>query len=283
MTAPGSKPKPKPNLDGRDLLAAFRAERGPARHVEDRLWARLEADIETGIDEPERIATGPSRRTVLTVAAVVLAAAAAVVLTWPFGRTLDARAVDDPKSQAPHEARDDDGVRVMHPRERARAHEPPLPAKVAEPPVLEPDGASDAERVDEPAAPIRSAPHRARHRASSSASVPSAPAPAPAKPPMPAAGDSLAAETELVRRARGALSQGRADLSLSLLGDYDERFGDGVLQEEAQAVLTMAKCRLHPGDRAALGEAFTRSHGKSLFLDQVAAACTAPPATADPQ
>jgi hypothetical protein len=99
-----------------------------------------------------------------------------------------------------------------------------------------------------------------RHRASTGA-------------PEPPRHDTLAAETAIVRRARAELSRGRAQQALTILAEHAEQFPRGALTEEAQAVRTMAQCRLRSSDAPRLGAAFAERFPASLFRHQVEAAC----------
>ena len=84
-------------------------------------------------------------------------------------------------------------------------------------------------------------------------------------PPRP----SMAEEIRLIQRARAQLSRNQPKAALSTLAAYRKRFAAGTLREEADAVRTMARCRLGEGRAAA----FTRTYPRSLFRQQVEQAC----------
>jgi hypothetical protein len=251
-----SAPEPK------DLLAAYRAERGPTRAQADALWSRLRSDVARPSEVPRRVVpiAGRSRGRAVAIAAVVLAAAAVAVLALrPSGRRAESTAPED-RSLSSHEASPDrEGVASEAPSKTTRVDPPPereaiavddvAPAPAPEP---EPDAPPDTR------APVRRP----------GARKPAVEAPAPVT-------DSLAEETSLIRRARAALSAGRAAAAIDLLRDYEDRFASGRLAEEADAVRTMARCRQAPSDPGALAEGFVARHGGSLFRKQVEAACAA--------
>jgi hypothetical protein len=249
-----SAPEPK------DLLAAYRAERGPTRAQADALWSRLRSDVARPSEMPRRVVpiAGRSRGRAVAIAAVVLAAAAVAVLALrPSGRRADSSAPAD-RSLSSHEASPD--------REAVASEAPSKTTRVDPPPERE---AIAADEVETPLAPEPDAPPDTRAPVRRpGVRKPAVETPAPVT-------DSLAEETSLIRRARAALSAGRAAAAIDLLRDYEDRFASGRLAEEADAVRTMARCRQAPSDPGALAEGFVARHGGSLFRKQVEAACAA--------
>lgn len=249
----------------RDLLAAYRAERGPTRAQADELWSRLRDDVARAPAAPRRVvAIGDrSRGRAVAIAAVVLAAAAVAVLALrPSGRRAESTAPED-RSLSSHAASPDREAVAREGSSKATRVEPrPEPEAIAadevEPAPAEPAPASAPPSDPRPGAQAPMRRHGPRK--------PVVEAPAPIT-------DSLAEETSLIRRARAALSAGRAGAAIDLLRDYEERFASGRLAEEADAVRTMARCRQAPSDRGALAEGFVSRHGGSLFQKQVEAAC----------
>jgi hypothetical protein len=245
--------------DRDDLLAAYRAERGPSRAQARRLWARLEADVGAPESVPRIGSVVSGRGRTVAIAAVVLAAAAVAVLALrPSGRRVQNDAPHEP-SLAAHEAKSDrdaatgEASNLTPPRRAATPDPRPEPETSELPPSGDP--ASAPRVLPRPPPRVRkTSPHASE----------------------PAATDSLAQETALLRRARAALSEGRPAAAIEVLRDYDRRFSSPRLAEEADAVRTMARCRLSPDDPRALADAFVARHGGSLFRKQVDAACAAP-------
>jgi hypothetical protein len=240
--------------DEEQLLAAFRDERGPGSLAEDRLWARLRADIEGTPRQRSR------QRSTWIVAAFACAAAAVVVIAWPEPRVLDAQSSEAP-SLLPHE-RDggSEGDVAQASAPRASTREAPLPVDAeADAPADAPADVVAPDAVE----PAKSRAPRSKHRAPRE----------PAESAPPVEQDSLAAETQLLRRARASLSRGNFEQALAVLAEYEREHPNGLLAEEADAVLTIAKCRSTPSQGADLARSFAARHGGSLFRAQVQAAC----------
>jgi hypothetical protein len=89
--------------------------------------------------------------------------------------------------------------------------------------------------------------------------------------------DQLNAEVEVLKRAREELRQQRPVRALDALGEYDRRFGKGVLVEERQAMAAIAACQATPGPAArAQAEAFVRQAPASPLRERVREACITP-------
>ncbi len=264
------------DLHADDLLAAYRAERGPSPHEQDQLWARLAADIADQEAVAPVVPIG-SRRRVVVWAALGLAAAAALVVWWPTGTTVQAGDDGDAKHLAPHASERTDGdprqaktrtpetaTGRMETRDASVAPDVdvPTPAPLSEDP--RPGEPTQVRAAD--ALPIDGATPRPPRRAKT---------PAPKTEPASTPTDSLAAETALIQRARAELSSGRAGVALQTLREYGKSFPKGRLAEEADAVGTMARCRMNPEDPSTLADAFDARRTDSLFSRQVRAACDA--------
>jgi hypothetical protein len=238
------------------LLAAFRDERGPGSMAEDRLWARLATDIE------KRSRPRSRQRSTWIVAAFAAAAAAVVIIAWPEPRVLDAQGSEAP-SLLPHERDSGSGGDVAQPSApRTSTREAPLPVNA------EASTPGDTDAPVNLVAPDAAEP--VRKRAPRSSRRP--PREATESPPL-VEQDSLAAETQLLRRARAALSRGNPQRALAVLAEYEREHPNGLLAEEADAVLTIAKCRSTPSQGAQLARSFSARNGGSLFRAQVQAAC----------
>ena len=241
-------------VDRDGLLAAFRAERGPSREVEERLWARLRADVDASPNG--RLDASAPRRYLWGIAALAAAAAAIVVMRWPGGDELALQGADGTPSMAAHErsAVTDAKLAVPSPGSPVDA-EPPREDPTHEA-ALEQSPEIEAAAIVEPD-PRRPTTSRAQQRRSRGAE----------------AQDSLAEETRLLRQARAALGQGEPQRALAVLSEYARAHPSGQLTEEADAVRTIAKCRLQPTEGRELARSFSVHHRGSLFRGQVQTAC----------
>ncbi len=98
-----------------------------------------------------------------------------------------------------------------------------------------------------------------------------------------AALDQLEAEVDVLKRAREELRRRRPAQALAALGEYDRRFGDGVLGEERRAIAAIAACQATPGPTArAQAEAFLRQAPASPLRERVREACITPSPAAAP-
>lgn len=93
--------------------------------------------------------------------------------------------------------------------------------------------------------------------------------------------DQLEAEVVVLKCAREELRRHRPAQALAALGEYDRRFGNGVLGEERRAIAAIAACQATPGPAAhAQAEAFLRKAPASPLRERVREACitSRPPA-----
>lgn len=276
-----------------ELLAAYRAERGPSDAAEQRLLDRLDAlGPPPAALDPDVLPfakPSPMRRGV-AIGAAVAALAAAVALGWWMRGDVAASEAEHDRSLAADRAvvpqnggtaksiRGND-VAPKSGRAQPAVTPPPAPSTelAAEPePAPEPAPTTGASRPGTAATrPARSpSPRRPEPRPQ--------PQPPHADPPVqtPSVADSLAAEARRVGQARRALAAGRPAKALSLLSGYEETFPGATLAEEADAIRTMARCRTSasPG---VLGRAFALRRAKSIFAKQVRDACPERPLQTD--
>jgi hypothetical protein len=119
---------------------------------------------------------------------------------------------------------------------------------------------------DQGGAPIHRKPGRLSLRMEAPPSTP---------PPVPATPDRLRAETEALRLAQQALRDGTPRQTLRLLDEQDERFPDGLLQQERAAARVLALCQAGLVREArAQASRFERLWPRSALLGRVRAACS---------
>ena len=227
---------------GRELLAAYRDERGPSPAAAARLLAALERDRADDLSHrtgPLEQVPGDSHAEVLPLRraprrwlapALVLAAAAALAALAIMPRL---------------------GARV------ARDHDP---------------AAAFQHRPDDPAAARMRGP--AATAATTTATLAPAPEPtvAPARPrPGPAA--SLTDEMQRMRPAQQALAAGDPQAALRQLDDYARAFPDGRLHEESLALRAIARCQLSDIGASADAAELLRARPDSMFAERVRGAC----------
>jgi hypothetical protein len=258
----------KPQWDKKRLLAAYRDERGPSPVDEERLWIRVRANL----DHAQRGVRGgsrPSRGSLWLVAALVSAAAAAILIAWPGRRVVDTHRPESDPALLQHD-RGEGALRETTER--------PIPRPIAVPeasssePTEPPPTAAPQE---DPATRDARGPISEVRRSRAPRNGPRTLDPAGKADPAPSVDqDSLAAETQLLRKAREALTRGEPDRALTVLAEYERTHPRGLLAEEADAVRTIAKCRLHRSAGPELARSFSARHRTSLFLAKVQAACT---------
>jgi hypothetical protein len=97
--------------------------------------------------------------------------------------------------------------------------------------------------------------------------------PAAPKPDLVAPDVQLAAETALLERARAALARGWADAALEAIDQHRNRFPEGQLQEEREALGVVALAHAGRSDDAhRQAQVFAKQFPSSLWLDQVESA-----------
>lgn len=235
---------------GRELLAAYRDERGPSPAAAARLLAALEREIADDLSHGagpsgqvpgDSLAVLPRPRAPRRwlAPALVLAAAAALAALALMPR-LGARVARDHDPAAAFQRRPDDPAAA---RERA----PSLPTT-----PLAPTTATSSPAPEAPVTPPRPRP----------------------EPP------SLADEMQRMRPAQQALAAGDPQAALRQLDDYARAFPGGRLHEESLALRAIARCQLDEIDAAADAAELLRARPDSMSAERVRGACKlAAPAT----
>ncbi len=290
-----SEPEPEPKLleldgDALAMLRAYRSEERIPAAVHDRVWSRVQADVEPS----------PVRWLRYAAVAGVLAAAAVGVL-WMGGQLLRAEP-RAPASQAGYErsgatpggVAEDGGTERATPRERAPGREV-APESAIDEPRVEPAPSlvpGEAEIVGAPsnsdaavrsldrskpaaASDASSSPRNARRGAATPDPLDDAPddEPSPA-PAEPVPGSTLAEENRLLSQAREALIDRAPERALVRLGEHAQRFPAGVLSEERQALRAVALCEAgRDADGDAAARAFLHAHPQAALAERVRSAC----------
>ena len=226
--------------EARARLAAFRSAESPDRAIADRVLAALEQRVEEGGgDDLDDEAPSRSRLAPRVLAGFALAAGVLLALTWAVMKGGEA-----PQTHvaAPYQAHEGDAPRTAEPVQR------PDPARApAQEPA--PEVAPEAQPTDKPADT--------------------------AKTRRPAREDTVAAEVDLLRRAKLAAPGER----LQLLEEHARRFPDGILAAERSLLEIEARCALGQRDAARdLAASFPRRFPGSPLVDRAATLCNGPAA-----
>ncbi|PCC74597.1 hypothetical protein SAMN02745121_06963 [Nannocystis exedens] len=228
--------------EARARLAAFRSAESPDRAVADRVLAALEQRVdEGGGDDLDEEAPRRSRLAPRVLGGFALAAGVLLALTWAVMQRGEA-----PQTHvaAPYQAREGDAAQT------AEAVRRPEPAR-APAPEPAPEVAPPEPSADKPVAPD------------------------PAKTRRPAREDTVAAEVDLLRRAKLAAPAER----LQLLEEHARRFPGGILAAERSLLEIEARCALGQRDAARdLAANFPRRFPGSPLVDRAATLCTGPAA-----
>jgi RNA polymerase sigma-70 factor (ECF subfamily) len=227
----------EPSDRARDLVASYRR----ARVLDDDARARVHDRLLASIDAPIPLAR-PDRRRVVTIAAIALATAAAVILAAQWIAAPSEHVATPPRDEASHDER------AMPERGHATPAEPPQRAMPAEPPAT--------------TSPVESA------------SMPSVAVQRPTRVEAREPVDALAAENALVAAARDALARGDHATALAKLSDHARSFPNGQLAEERAALRIEALCAAgkHAQGRAEAKQ-FLRDHPGATQAARVEAAC----------
>lgn len=231
-----------PSAPARAVIASYRR----ARRLDDDARARVRERLHASIDAPIPIVRA-GRRRVVTIAAIALATAAAVILgaQWLATPSQHAELAPRPEGEAVYGKRDATASeRIVTPAEPPRS--------VAEPPTR-----TTTDAIAPPAKPPLQRPSA---RTSTDTLAPAA--------------DTLAAEKALISAAREALARGDHATALAKLADHAREFPRGQLTEERAALRVEALCA---GNKRAQGRAeaqlFLRDHPGATQAARVAAAC----------
>lgn len=259
------------------LLAAARRAQGPDASTTEQLWDRLEQD---GLTDPVPTTSAAAPWRWIAVAAAVVAAAF-VLGWWLRGAPMRAVATEQPRDMASREATQvahggQATPRAPHDSGATASAQPPAvaaPTPLAEPaPGLRPTAPAQSPRAAPNAAPARAPARRNAAPAPTADSPPPTPTATP-DPPAPVVVDTLAAEALAVQRARKALSQGKPSEAQALVAAYRRQYTTPKLAEEADAIDTIARCRLVPDLGAKLRDDFAGQYPGSLQQAGVDRAC----------
>jgi hypothetical protein len=210
-------------------------------------------------------------------AGAVATVAVGVALSWPTAKT-QVPAPKAPASAAPP-ASVITGVAVNPARENAlEVATPEAKTSDSPPPAALPPVALPSAALPSAAAAVSEAPTSLGKSPTSSRPAPvMAPRATRAAAPEVAPGDTsghLDEELQLVSAARAALKQGESEAALERLGEYQQRFPEGALTVEAQALRVDALCAAGERDASAeAAEAFLKRWPESPLAARVRAAC----------
>jgi type IV secretory pathway VirB10-like protein len=253
------------------LLEALRAEDEIPAEIHDRVWDRIDGDI------AQRRA-----RSVGGWVAGGLAIAAALALVWIGGRTLSETSSESSTMQAPFEVDEQGNDHSTAPRHPSTT-KPRSDIDASSPPEQEPS----AQPLEESESPDDPSPEESRSAAFEPVSAPTEPGTRPRSRTASrthrdgdddsdgdAGADPLSQEMALLKRAKLALSGGEARRALRLLDEHAQRFSQGVLAQERQALRVVALC--DAGDLARgreEAERFLQEHPRAALAERVRAAC----------
>ncbi|MFZ6177251.1 hypothetical protein [Nannocystis pusilla] len=223
--------------EARARLAAFRSAESPDRAIADRVLAALEQRVEEGGgDDLDDEAPSRSRLAPRVLAGFALAAGVLLALTWAVMKGGEA-----PQTHvaAPYQAHEGDATRTAESVQR------PDPARASAPDPA-PEVAPEAQPTDKPGPADTSKARR------------------------PAREDTVAAEVDLLRRAKLAAPAER----LQLIEEHARRFPGGILAAERSLLEIEARCALGQRDAAReLVASFPQRFPGSPLVDRAATLC----------
>lgn len=234
------------------LLSAHRRQRAMPADARARVAARLSAPPAPVLELRPRVR---GERTWV----IALACAAALLLLWAAaGRHLEPAPKDSSHSLSPSHTSQPNEDRAEAKATGAHVELRPEAPALAAPP------APEAEPVPAP-------------RAAESRPTPRRPGPAlepsSATSPRPDPSDSLRAETELLARGWRALADRDLDAALALVREHDQRFHDGALAPEREALATVVACDRDRERGQGLARDFLAAHPRSPLARRVREAC----------
>ena len=232
--------------EARARLAAFRSAESPDRAIADRCLVALEQRFDEVGDDLDDDAPRRSRLAPRVLAGFALAAGVFLALTWAV---MHGGGGESPTTHvaAPYQVQGDQTQRTAEPG-RAPA-EARTPVEAVDPPV-DPLPADDAPATK----PVSSDTSKAR---------------------KPAREDSVAAEVDLLRRAKLA----GPDERLQLIEEHARRFPTGILAAERGLLEIEARCAVGQRDAARqLAASYPKRFPGSPLVDRAAALCTEPAA-----
>jgi len=254
----------KPTRD--HLLEAFREVHGPPQASLDRIHARLSTlgDPKAPRQRVRERPAPPWGRIAVAGSAIAIAA---LLGLWLRSSIAEPQLQVRTPPLASHEAERDTHGGTLAPREQV------MDSTAVEESDPQPQTASTPTARPIPRPPRVPAPPEGSSPVPSSATAPTN---APSHDPTIPGPMGLARELALLQRARHELARGEPQAALATTSLYHERFPNGTLVEEANAVQAMASCHLEPAAGPSLLAKFTARYPKSLFRPRVAAACTNP-------
>jgi hypothetical protein len=252
----------------RGLIAAYKTCARPSAAREAQLWATLA--------EAERAAKARARRPAPRVAPWLALAAVLVLVAWGLDlprRAASGHVLRDISQQAAHGAATASPEAVEAAGKATR--EPEATTDVVGGPAVtgpagEPRrGPNDARGATKPADEARSRQAPARELPDEDGAQPLQPEGA-----VEDDGDRVLAEMALLQRAQAALRGGRPGEALELLAQHAERFADGSMAEERQALRVLALCAAgQTASGSAEQAAFLRAYPRSTYAPRVISAC----------
>ena len=248
--------EPPTSREERALLAAYRRVRPEPERL-SRIWTRIEHEV--ALDDSVRFTTTRHRRAwwiAAVVAAGLLAAISLPLRSWVTeGRsTTESLAVDSHIPTSP-------GGRVDEVPSGTRGNEHEV--------LAEQESSADthdippSDRDAESSSAVVSGTRRATERRR----------PVGERTPLdtPASADSISSETQLLHRARRALSAGEPAGAVSALDEHARLHPRGALTEEREALRAIARCSL--GELQAQ-RVFLEAFPSSPLAERVRRACT---------
>ena len=257
------------------LSAAKSLDEAPPPEAGARMWAKVAARVGGGAAIGVAVATaGAKSASAASTAAASTAATAGATVTSSLGLTLAkvgvglaltagigvgvATVARDPEPEAPTTEA------VVAERDEAppRKTRTTAPEAVVEMPASPEEPEVVIEITEETPAPKAKA--RARKR----------PEPAPEPAPELAPASALAAESDLLGKAKVAASSGRNQDALRAIRQHAQTYPNGELAEVRRALEVKVLCKLGRTDAArTAAERFLKRHGSSALAGQVRQSC----------
>lgn len=249
-----------------EALKAYRARFDSTPGVEARTWIRIEATRGSADTEPivshYDAMTRPARRRWPWMAVAAAAAIILVGLGFALGRgsVWLSQAESDPSEQALYGAEPEPtSLRSAISKRAAGSAMEPAPEPVPVPEIgaevqVEPEPET-APEVELDADAERPRPRRRSRATASSAS-------------------DLAAEIDLLRRAKQALGRGSSTEALAILEQHRRRFPRGQMAPDRRALQLEARCHQGPAHRAK-ARRFLERHPRSPYAARLRKACDA--------
>jgi hypothetical protein len=283
--------------DARDLIRAVGDADGPTRADRERLRRALIATVGAAASTATTSTLAAQGGGGLLGAAVAGSAVAKVgvahfLLSMGLGAMVGAAVVTSTTLRSREFPSTAAAPRLVAAPKSSISSSPSSPAHSAEPSFER--GAPPSREVRQPE-PLPGAPSVSRANPPPREPVhpPPADLPAPSMPPVaeppapePAGagagsrqeGSRFAEEMQLLAEAQRARAQGRPDLALQKLSDYERRFPTGVMRSESLAAEVMCLCEVgRPVDAQARAELLIQSDPTSPLVPRILRSCVHPP------